>query len=111
MVMGTANAATLFSDDLNDGNANGWTNSGGSWTVTSGAYQQSSTGADAKAQAGNTAWSTQTVSAKVRPIAFANSSRSVGIMARAQSMTNFYSLVLVGSGGVQLRRTSGGGIA
>src|SRR6476659_519210 len=93
---GPAHAATLFADDFNDGNADGWTKSGGSWSVASGAYQQTSTGADAKAQAGSTAWTVQTVSARVRPVAFGASTRSAGVAARAQSMTNFYALVLVG---------------
>lgn len=105
----SASAATLFSDDFNDGNANGWTKSGGSWAVAGGEYQQTGTGADAKAQAGSTSWTAQSVSARVRPLAFGNSSRSVGVQARAQNMTNFYSLVLTGSGSVQLRRTVGGG--
>jgi pectate lyase len=108
---GTAHAATLFADDFSDGNADGWTRSGGSWSVVSGAYQQTSTGADAKAQAGSITWTAQTVSATVRPVAFGNTTRSAGIVARAQNMTNFYSLVLVGGGSVQLRRTSGGGVA
>lgn len=99
-----ANAATLFSDDFNDGNATGWTTSGGSWSVSSGAYAQSSTGASAKALAGATSWSTVTVSAKVRPNTFSSSSsRGTGIAARAQSTSNFYALVLTGSA-VQLRK-------
>src|SRR4029453_15785490 len=56
-----ANAATLFSDDFNDGNANGWSASGGSWSAASGAYTQSGTSASAKSLAGSTAWSTTTV--------------------------------------------------
>jgi len=107
---GPANAATLLSDDFADGDASGWSTSGGSWSVTSGAYQQSSTGADAKAQAGSTSWSAQAVSARVRPIAFSTTARSAGVAARAQSMTNYYSLVLTGGGSVQLRRIAGGGV-
>ena len=42
-----ASAATLFADDFADGNAAGWSTSGGSWSVVSGAYQQSGTSADA----------------------------------------------------------------
>ncbi|HCT79098.1 MAG TPA: pectate lyase [Micromonosporaceae bacterium] len=105
-----ADAATLFSDDFSDGNASGWSTSGGSWSASSLEYRQSSTGADAKAQAGMTSWSNYTVQARVRPIAFGNSTRSAGIVARAQNMTNFYSLVLVASGSLQLRRISGGGV-
>ena len=103
-VMGTAEAATLFSDDFNDGNANGWSTSGGSWSVSSGVYQQTGTSADAKAQAGSTSWTGVSVQARVRVNSFGNgSARAAGIVVRAQSMSNFYSLVLAPSS-VQLRR-------
>jgi len=99
-----ANAATLFSDDFNDGNANGWTTSGGSWSVSSGVYSQSGTSASAKALAGSTTWTTVTVSARVRPNTFStSSSRGVGIAARAQSTSNFYALVLTPNS-VQIRK-------
>jgi pectate lyase len=111
LLVSRADAATLFSDDFNDGNASGWSTSGGSWSATSGTYRQSSTGADAKAQAGTTSWNNYTVQAMVTPTAFGNSTRSAGVVARAQSMTSFYSLVLVGSGSLQLRRISGGGVS
>ncbi len=101
-----ASAATLFSDNFDDGNADGWTKSGGSWSVVSGAYQQTGTSSDAKAQAGATSWTTQSVTARVRPTAFGtNSARAAGVVARAQSTSNFYSLVLT-PGGAQLRRGS-----
>jgi pectate lyase len=109
-----AQAATLFSDDFSDGNAAGWSTSGGSWSVvTDGtpAYRQASTGADAKAQAGSTSWTDYAVRARVKPVTFGSSARAVGIAARARSTTNFYSLVLVGAGRVELRRVSGGGTA
>ncbi len=109
---GTAYAATLFSDDFEDGNSTGWSKSGGSWSVTadgSQVWRQTSTGADAKAQAGSS-WTGQSVSARVKPIAFGNSTRSVGVAARLQSLSNYYSLVLTGGGAVQLRRVSGGGV-
>ncbi len=104
MVVGTASAATLFSDDFNDGNASGWSTSGGSWSVSSGIYSQSGTSADAKAQAGSTSWTAQSVTARVRINAFGtNSARAAGIVARAQSTSNFYALVLSPSS-VLLRR-------
>jgi pectate lyase len=91
----TARAATLFSDDFNDGNANGWSTSGGSWSLSAGVYSQSSTGASAKALAGSASWGTATVSARVRANAFGgSSSRGVGVAARAQSTSNFYALVI-----------------
>ncbi|MET7392461.1 polysaccharide lyase family 1 protein [Dactylosporangium sp. NPDC005572] len=100
----TANAATLFSDDFNDGNANGWNTSGGSWSASSGAYVQTSSSASAKALAGTSSWGTVTVSAKVTPSTFGSSgSRGIGIAARAQSSSNFYALVLTPNA-VQLRK-------
>ena len=106
----SAQAATLFSDNFNDGNADGWSKSGGSWSVVSDAspvYQQSSTGSDAKAQAGSS-WGNQTVQARVRPQAFtAGSNRFVGIIGRAQNMTNYYYLALTSSQVVLGRRLAG----
>ncbi|GAA1606623.1 family 16 glycoside hydrolase [Catellatospora bangladeshensis] len=108
-----ASAATLFTDDYEDGNASGWSSSGGSWSVVtdgSRAYRQSSTSADAKSLSGTTTWTDYTVSARVKPIAFGSSARSTGVAARAQSTSSFYSFVLVGAGRAELRRTSGGGV-
>ncbi|MEJ3749696.1 pectate lyase [Actinomycetes bacterium KLBMP 9797] len=90
-----ANAATLFSDNFDDGNASGWSTSGGSWSTSSGAYSQSGTGASAKALAGSTSWSTVTASARVRANTFSGStSRGTGVAARVQSTSSFYALVL-----------------
>jgi pectate lyase len=106
----TAQAATLLSDDFQDGNSTGWTRSGGSWSVvTDGSlvFRQSGTGSDAKAQAGS-AWGNQTVQARVKPLAFGNSSRFVGVLARAQTMTSYYYLALTGGGQVVLGERSSG---
>ena len=104
----SAQAATLFSDNFSDGNADGWSKSGGSWSVLSdGVYQQSGTGSDAKAQAGSS-WGNQTVQARVRPQAFTSgSNRFVGIVGRAQNMTNYYYLALSSSQVVLGRRLAG----
>src|SRR4051794_19649559 len=96
--MNLAFAETLFGDTFDDGNADGWSKSGGSWSVAGGAYRQSSTGASAKALAGNTSWTDYTVSARVTPTAFGASGRSVGVAARVQTSTNYYALVLTGGG-------------
>ena len=100
-----ANAATLFSDDFNDGNANGWTTSGGTWSVSSGVYSQAGTSASAKALAGSTSWTTMTASARVRVNSFSatSSSRGLGIAARAQSTSSFYALMLTPNS-VQIRK-------
>src|ERR671920_27611 len=52
----TASAATLFTDDFEDGNSSGWTTSGGSWSVVtdgSRALRQSGTSSDARARNGS----------------------------------------------------------
>jgi pectate lyase len=100
----TAHAANLFEDNFDDGNASGWTTSGGSWAVVSGAYNQTGTSSDAKAQAGSTSWTNYGVQARVRVNTFgSNGSRAAGVAARAQSLSNFYSLVLTPTA-VQIRR-------
>jgi pectate lyase len=106
-----AHAATLFSDDFEDGNANGWSKSGGTWSVVpdgSLVYRQSGTGSDAKAQAGDAGWDDQTVQARVRPTGFNGAGRFAGVLARAQTMTRYYYLALSNEGELVLgRRISG----
>ncbi|MFC7528548.1 polysaccharide lyase family 1 protein [Actinoplanes sp. GCM10030250] len=111
MASGPAYAETLFSDNFDDGNADGWSRNGGSWAVAadgSPAYRQSSTSSNARALAGNTAWTNYTIQARVRPIAFGATDRTAGIAARAQSTSQYYALVLTGGGTAQLQRVSGG---
>jgi pectate lyase len=108
---GPAFADTLFGDTFDDGDAAGWTRTGGSWSVVtdgSPAYRQASTGADARAQAGNPAWTDYTVRARVKPTAFAGTTRSAGIAARATSMSSYYALVLTGGGAARLQRVVNG---
>ena len=109
--MNSASAATLFGDTFDDGDASGWAKTGGSWSVVtdgSPAYRQQSTGANAKTQAGSASWTDYTVRARVKPIAFGSTARSVGITARATSMSSYYALVLTGGGAVQLQRVANG---
>ncbi|WP_199562274.1 family 16 glycoside hydrolase, partial [Micromonospora deserti] len=112
MTTAAAQAATLLSDDFQDGNSTGWSSSGGSWSVVSDgslAYRQSSTGSDAKAQAGST-WSDQSVQARVKPVTWGSGSgRFAGLIGRAQSMTSYYYLALTNGSQVVLgKRVSGG---
>jgi len=114
MVVGfvsVAQAATLLSENFEDGVANGFTKSGGTWTVVadgSQVYRQSSTGSDAKAQVGSLSWTDVAVEARVKPLAYNGTNRSVGVAARAQNMTNFYALGLTNSGTVELSKRIGG---
>ena len=106
-----AHAATLLSENFDDGDADGWSRSGGSWAVvTDGSlvYRQSGTSADAKAQVGSTTWTDYAVQARVKPTGFNGSARHVGVVARAQSMTSFYALALTNTGRLEIiKRASG----
>ncbi|HYH04415.1 MAG TPA: family 16 glycoside hydrolase, partial [Bacillota bacterium] len=104
--------ATLFSDDFQDGNASGWSKSGGSWSVVSDdnyVYQQASTGAQAYSYTGNSAWTDYTVEVKAKALSFNGSSRSFGVTARYSSTSNYYYLVLNNSNQVQLGKKSSKG--
>jgi pectate lyase len=103
-----AGAAALFVDDFEDGNADGWTRSGGSWSVVadgSRVFRQGGTSADARALAGNAGWTDYAVQARVKPIAYNN--RGVGVIARAQNTSNYYALLITG-GQAQLVKRAGG---
>ncbi|MGW3346472.1 pectate lyase family protein [Nonomuraea rubra] len=110
LVIPSASAATLFGDDFQDGDATGWTRSGGSWSVVtdgSPAYRQSGTSADARALAG-TGWGDQAVQARVKPIMFNGSGRYVAVLARAQNTGSYYFLGLSNAGTAVLGKRTGG---
>jgi hypothetical protein len=91
----TANAATLFTDDFQDGNANGWVATSGSWSVVSDAgnyvYRQSSTTADARSLGGSMAGAFTFVSARVKPT---SSYGAVGLLSRAKDANTYYYVAL-----------------
>jgi pectate lyase len=104
-------ADTLLTDNFEDGNSTGWSTSSGSWSVVSDgslALRQSGTSADSRALAGTTSWSNYGVTARVRPTAFGAANRFVGVIARARTSSQYYALVLTGSGGVQIIKRAGG---
>jgi pectate lyase len=107
----TARAATLFSDTFEDGNADGWSKSGGSWSVVtddSRAWRQSGTSSDARATGGSI-WSDQAVQARVKPTGFNGSNRHAAVSARVQNTSNYYYLALTNTGAVVLGKRVGGG--
>ncbi len=111
LVVTTASAATLFSDDFNDGNSTGWTSSGGSWSVVtdgSGVLRQSGTSSDARARAGTASWANYTVSVRVKPTAVNGSNRFAAVLARVQSSTSYYYLALRSNNTVELKKLVGG---
>jgi pectate lyase len=108
---GSAQAATLFADDFNDGNATGWSTNGGSWSVAtdgSGVYRQGGTGADARALTGTAGWTDYSVQARVKPTAFSGSNRFAAVLARVQSSTSYYYLALRSNNTVELKRLESG---
>ena len=107
VTVSAASAATLFSDDFEDGNSTGWTTSGGSWSVAtdgSRVFRQSGTSSDARARAGTSSWTDYTVTARVKPTAFNGSNRFVAVLARAQSNTSYYYLALRSNNTVELKK-------
>ncbi|SCE77725.1 Pectate lyase [Micromonospora coriariae] len=107
--MTSAFAATVFTDDFNDGNTSGWSKSGGTWTVDgSGVLNQSNAGSSLARQfAGQTSWTDYSVQARVRPVSFGSSSALVGLAARSSSSTKMYRLALLGSGRAELQAVNG----
>lgn len=105
---GIAFGAPLFADDFEDGNSNGWSKSGGSWSVVtdgSRAFRQAGTSSDARAFAGATTWTDYAVQARVKPISYNN--QSIGVIARAQNSTNYYALTLTGGQARLVKRVGG----
>ena len=107
----SASAATLFSDDFNDGNASGWTTSGGTWSVVTdgtGVYRQSGTSGDARARAGQSSWTNYSVTARVKPTAVNGTNRFAAVLARTQSATSYYYVALRSSNTVELKKLVNG---
>lgn len=103
--------ATLLSDTFEDGVADGWTTTGGSWSVVtdgSRAYRQSSTSSTALAVTGATTWTDQAVEARVKAIEFVGSSEYVAVAARVQNSTNYYYLSLRDANKVELTKIASG---
>jgi hypothetical protein len=109
-----AHADALLADDFNDGNAAGWSLSGGSWSVVtdgSPAYRQATTGTErARAFAGSSSWTDYSVQARVKPLAFNGSDRLVGVAARAVSATKMYRLALTNGNRAELQAVNGSSV-
>ncbi|MFI1192395.1 pectate lyase [Micromonospora sp. NPDC020750] len=107
----SAFAASVFSDNFNDGDASGWSKSGGTWSVLtdgSGVFNQASTSSELARQfAGQTNWTDYQVQARVKPTGFGSSTGLVGLAARSASSTKMYRLALLGSGRAELQAVNG----
>ncbi|MBB5874231.1 hypothetical protein F4553_007665 [Allocatelliglobosispora scoriae] len=106
-------AATVFSDDFEDGNADGWSKSGGDWSVvTDGSKalrQTKATTDNARQFAGSTSWTNYTVSASVKPLSY-GSGGFVALLARSTGSTTFFRLALLPGNTVQLQAVNSGAV-
>lgn len=104
-------AATLFSDDFNDGNANGWTpqSNYNDWSVVldngNYVYYSSSTN-EGRTSAGNSSWADYSVEARVKVENFNGSNRAY-VSGRYQDGNNFYAASL-SSNKLELRKKVSG---
>lgn len=101
----------LFSDDFEDGVANGWTVYQGSWSVaTDGTrvYRQAGLSSKYRSAAGSSAWTDYAVQARVKPTAWNGSDRFTALAARFRDGRNTYLLALRSSNRVALLRIVAG---
>ena len=93
-----AQAATLFFDDFEDGNANGWTTTGGSWSVvqdTTKVLRQASTVSDARAIASAGGAGSFTITqGKVKPTGSLASGRAAALLTKVKDANTYYYLAL-----------------
>ncbi len=106
-------AATVFSANFEDGTTNGWSKSGGTWTVvtdgTKAVQQSKGSSENARLFAGDTGWTSYTVQARVKPLSL-GSGGFVGLLARASSSTTFYRLALMPGNLMQLQAVNSGAV-
>ncbi|GIH17848.1 right-handed parallel beta-helix repeat-containing protein [Rugosimonospora africana] len=109
----TAQAATAFSANFEDGSLNGWSKSGGTWSVvTDGTKVLRQAKADtdnARVFAGDSGWRDYTVQARVKPLSL-GSGGLVALLGRASGSTTYYRLALGPGGVVALERVSSGAV-
>jgi pectate lyase len=110
-----AQAATLFFDDFEDGNANGWTTSGGSWSVVQDAtkvLRQASSSSDARAIAGLTgigAGPFTILQGTVKPTGSLGGSRAAALLTKVKDANTYYYLALR-SGTLELGKRLNGAV-
>lgn len=103
---------TLYSDDFNDGNADGWAEDRGSWSVVqdSGSYvYYESSSSEGRTSAGDQSWTDYTVTADMKVTAFNGTNRAF-LCGRYRDGNNYYAASLYNSSGGKLeirRKVSG----
>src|SRR5512134_1989510 len=103
----------LFSDNFDDGNANGWTQAQGTWAVVqdsgSFVYSMTALGTEGRTMAGSQAWTNYAVEARVKVVDFGGSNR-VMVAGRLLDFNNYYAASLLNSSGgtLEIRRKING---
>ncbi|MFZ5896987.1 MAG: peptidoglycan DD-metalloendopeptidase family protein [Myxococcota bacterium] len=109
-------SGSVYFENFDDGSANGWTTSGGSWAVTSSyythlndtlVYRQSNLTGNARAWGGGTT-SNSSVSARIRVLQFNGTNRFVALLGRVQNASNFYQVALRSGNQLELAKVVGG---
>ncbi len=109
----TIQAATLLTDDFEDGNSTGWSTSGGSWSVVTDGnkvYKQSSTSATTHAYTGTASWANYAIQARAKALSFNGTDRIFGLCGRFQSSSNYYYMTLSNANKLELRKKISGNI-
>ncbi|MDY6947630.1 MAG: FG-GAP repeat protein [Pseudomonadota bacterium] len=108
----TLQRPALLQDDFQDGNAQGWSPLGGSFSVassgTSLVYRQSNTAGNAAALLVNANHADQSIQADIIPRAFDGADRWFGLVARYVNSANYYYVTARSGGSIQLKKMLGG---
>lgn len=103
---------SLLQDDFQDGNAQGWSPLGGSFSVISAnatyVYRQTNTSGNAASLLANASYPDQSIQADIIPRAFDGADRWFGLVARYVNSANYYYVTVRSGGGVQLKKMMGG---
>lgn len=104
MLLPSVFAANLFSDNFEDGDANGWTTQNGTWSVVQdgGSYVYKQTASiEGRASTGNISWTDYAVEANVKVDNWNGTNRTY-VAGRYQDGNNFYAASLYNSNGGKL---------
>ncbi len=108
----SSSGTTLLSDDFEDGNANGWSVQGGTWSVvtdgTTKAYYADNSSVTGRSYAGQSTWTDYAVSADAK-VSTWNTNGQLGLIARYTDQNNFYRMYYsVSSGTVVIAKKVAG---
>ncbi|MDG0791621.1 DUF1080 domain-containing protein [Cohnella ginsengisoli] len=91
---GPAVSGTLLADDFEDGNADGWTPTSGTWTVLSGKYAGQAGSGNSFSMAGDAAWTDYTLQAAVSVTNNSGGNKDAGLLFRYADSNNYCVLYL-----------------